>query len=158
MARRFILKIGDEALRKKCKEVTEFDGRLADLLNDLKETMYAANGVGLAANQVGILKRAAVVDVGPTDKPQLVELINPIITYSEGEQCDNEGCLSIPGEQSIVKRPNIVVVKTRSRTGKTLEIRGEGFFARALCHEIDHLDGILYIDRAEKPSDRNNNL
>ena len=120
----------------------KFDLRLWLLLRDMKETMNKADGVGLAAPQVGILRRVIVIDVG--DGP--IELVNPEIIEAEGEQAGAEGCLSIPGRTGYVVRPNKVKVKAQDRNGKPFEIEGEGLLARALCHEIDHLDGRLYID------------
>lgn len=134
----------DEVLRKKCKEVKEITPNLLTLLDDMADTMYEANGVGLAAPQVGILKRAVVIDIGEG----LVELINPVILETSGSQIDDEGCLSVPGKYAPVDRPNYVKVKAMDRDGHEFIIEGEELMARALCHEIDHLDGILYIDKA----------
>ena len=134
----------DEVLRKKCKEVKEIRPNLLTLLDDMADTMYEANGVGLAAPQVGILKRAVVIDIGEG----LVELINPEILETSGSQIDDEGCLSVPGKYAPVDRPNYVKVKAMDRDGNEFIIEGEELMARALCHEIDHLDGILYIDKA----------
>ncbi|MBP3628301.1 peptide deformylase [Anaerotignum sp.] len=134
----------DEVLRKKCKEVKEITPNLLTLLDDMADTMYEANGVGLAAPQVGILKRAVVIDIGEG----LVELINPVILETSGSQIDDEGCLSVPGKYAPVDRPNYVKVKAMDRDGNEFIIEGEELMARALCHEIDHLDGILYIDKA----------
>ena len=139
---RKIVKLGDETLRKTSKRMEKFDLRLWLLLRDMKETMNKADGVGLAAPQVGILRRVVVIDVG--DGP--IELVNPEIIEAEGEQAGAEGCLSIPGRTGYVVRPNKVKVKAQDRNGKPFEIEGEGLLARALCHEIDHLDGTLYID------------
>lgn len=139
---RKIVKLGDETLRKTSKKMEKFDLRLWLLLRDMKETMSKADGVGLAAPQVGILRRVVVIDVG--DGP--IELVNPEIIEAEGEQAGAEGCLSIPGRTGYVVRPNKVKVKAQDRNGKPFEIEGEGLLARALCHEIDHLDGRLYID------------
>ncbi|MDD3336742.1 MAG: peptide deformylase [Eubacteriales bacterium] len=146
MATRRIVEIGDEKLRKHAKTVEKFDWRLKMLLNDMADTMYKANGVGLAAPQVGILRRAVVVDVGDG----LFKLVNPTIVRSEGEQCGPEGCLSVPGRSGMVSRPNLVVVHAQNEEGKEIEITGEEFFARALCHELDHLDGVLYVDKMER--------
>ena len=140
---RKIVKIGDEALRKVCKPMQKFDLRLWLLLRDMADTMYKAEGVGLAAPQVGILRRVVVIDVGDG----LVELVNPEIIHQEGEQAGSEGCLSIPGKRGYVVRPEKVTVKAQDRKGKPFTVEAEGLYARALCHEIDHLDGILYIDR-----------
>ena len=139
---RTIVKVGDEALRKVCKPMQKFDLRLWLLLRDMADTMYKADGVGLAAPQVGILRRVVVIDVGDG----LVELVNPEIIASEGEQGGSEGCLSIPGKRGYVVRPERVTVKAQDRKGKPLELKAEGLFARAICHELDHLDGKLYID------------
>ena len=145
MGMRNIVKLGDEALRKTCKPMQKFDLRLWLLLRDMADTMYKANGVGLAAPQVGILRRVVVVDIGEG----LIELINPEIIAAEGEQEGPEGCLSLPGRQGYVRRPNKVTVRAQDRNGKPFEITGEGFLARAFCHELDHLDGVLYIDKME---------
>ena len=134
----------DEVLRKKCKEVKEITPNLLTLLDDMADTMYDANGVGLAAPQVGILKRAVVIDIGEG----LVELINPVILEISGSQIDDEGCLSVPGKYAPVDRPYYAKVKAMDRDGNEFIIEGEELMARALCHEIDHLDGILYIDKA----------
>ena len=134
----------DEVLRKKCKEVKEITPNLLTLLDDMADTMNEANGVGLAAPQVGILKRAVVIDIGEG----LVELINPVILETSGSQIDDEGCLSVPGKYAPVDRPNYVKVKAMDRDGNEFIIEGEELMARALCHEIDHLDGILYINKA----------
>jgi len=146
MAIRKIRKLGDEVLRKKSKKVTIFDEKLKQLLEDMAETMRWANGVGLAAPQVGILKRVVVIDVGEG----LIELVNPEIVAKEGEVLDIEGCLSIPGVTGEVARPKKVKVRAQNREGEFFEIEGEDLLARALCHEIDHLDGILFIDKAER--------
>jgi len=142
MATRKIVEIGDEKLRKHCKPVEKFDLRLRILLKDMADTLYQNDGAGLAAPQVGILKRACVVDVGD----HLYELVNPEIVTRDGEQVGPEGCLSIPGRAGVVKRPMQVVVRAQNAKGEPVEVTGEGFLARALCHEIDHLDGVLYVD------------
>ena len=139
---RKIVKLGDETLRKQSKPMQKFDLRLWLLLRDMADTMYKADGVGLAAPQVGILRRGVVVDTGDG----LVELINPEIIAREGEQAGAEGCLSLPGRQGYVVRPQKVTVRAQDRKGKPFEITAEGLKARAFCHEIDHLDGVLYID------------
>ncbi len=139
---RKIVKLGDETLRKQSKPMQKFDLRLWLLLRDMADTMYKADGVGLAAPQVGILRRVVVVDTGDG----LVELINPEIIAREGEQAGAEGCLSLPGRQGYVVRPQKVTVRAQDRKGKPFEITAEGLKARAFCHEIDHLDGVLYID------------
>ena len=144
---RKILKLGDEALRKTCKPMQKFDLRLWLLLRDMADTMYKAEGVGLAAPQVGILRRVVVIDVG--DDNGLIELVNPEIIAVEGEQAGSEGCLSLPGRRGYVVRPNKVTVRARDRKGKPFEITGAGLLARAFCHEIDHLDGVLYIDKMD---------
>ena len=144
MAVRQIRVIGDEVLNKKCKPVKEMTPRTAELIEDMFETMYEANGVGLAAPQVGILKRAVVIDIGEG----LVELLNPVILETSGSQTDEEGCLSLPGQSAPVERPYYVKAKAMDREGNEFIIEGEELMARALCHEIDHLDGILYIDKA----------
>ncbi len=149
MAIRKIVELGDEKLRKHAKPVEKFDLRLRILLKDMADTMYKASGVGLAAPQVGILRRAVVVDVGD-EESRLFELVNPEIIAFEGEQEGPEGCLSIPGRSGIVKRPNKVTVRAQDSRGNPIEITAEGFLARAFCHEIDHLDGILYIDKMER--------
>ena len=145
MGIRKIVTIGDETLRKHCKPQEKFDKRLAVLLKDMADTMYKAEGVGLAAPQVAILRRIAVVDV-TEDHSGLLELDNPEIIEREGEQTGREGCLSVPGRQGIVTRPMKVKVRFQDRNGDTYELETEGFEARAICHELDHLDGTLYID------------
>lgn len=134
----------DSILRKKSKPVKNFDRQLILSLNDMAETMYGANGVGLAAPQVGVLLRAVVIDIGTG----LIKLINPEIVEFEGEQQEEEGCLSIPGINRVVKRPFRVKVKACDENGESFEINGTGILARAFCHEIDHLNGILFIDKA----------
>ncbi|HHW56480.1 MAG TPA: peptide deformylase [Clostridia bacterium] len=143
MAIRYIRKIGDEVLRKKAKPVTEINSHIITILEDMAQTMYLNEGVGLAANQIGVLRRLIVIDVGEG----LLEFINPEIVYGEGEQIGPEGCLSIPGVFGEVKRPQKVKVKYLDREGKEREIEGEDLLARALCHEIDHLNGVLFIDK-----------
>ena len=142
MAIRNIVKIGDDVLRKTCRTQLTFDERLHQILDDMAETMYKAEGVGLAAPQVGILRRYCVIDVGDG----IIELINPVITEKSGEQTGEEGCLSIPNNHATVTRPMKVSVRAQNRYGENITVTGEGLFARALCHEIDHLDGVLYID------------
>ena len=144
MAIRQIREMGDEVLTKKCKEVKTVTPRTLMLIEDMLDTMYEACGVGLAAPQVGILKRIVVIDVGEG----LIELINPVIIYKKGEQIDAEGCLSVPGRSATVSRPEKVIVRAKNRKGEEIEITGTGLLARALCHEIDHLSGTLYIDNA----------
>ncbi len=146
--RKIVLK-SDEVLRKKCKTVDNFDEKLGILLDDMAETMYKANGVGLAAPQVGILRRVVVVDVGEG----LLELVNPEIVKSKGTQRGVEGCLSCPNEWGYVVRPNEIIVKGQDRTGKHIQLKLKEFFARAVCHELDHLDGQLFIDIADEMVD-----
>ncbi len=145
MAIRNIVTEGDSVLRKVCRTVIKFDDKLAQLLDDMSETLYKVDGAGLAAPQVGILKRVCIVDVGDG----LVELINPVIISQDGEQVGEEGCLSVPGKYGIVRRPMKVTVRANDRNGNTFTVAGEGLKARAFCHEIDHLDGILYVDKVE---------
>lgn len=148
MATRKILTGNDPALSKHCRPVTEFDGRLADLLDDLKETLAKANGVGLAAPQVGILRRAVIV-LDAEDRP--MELVNPEILEQDGEQTGLEGCLSVPGRYGTVTRPNHVKVKAQDRHGKWFEVEGEGITARCFCHEIEHLDGHMFTEHVVGP-------
>lgn len=143
MAIRNIRYDGDDILRKKCREIPAMTDRLRTLIDDMFETMYEANGVGLAAPQVGILKRLVVIDVG--DGAPLT-LINPVIIESDGEQTGDEGCLSLPGLVGEVTRPNHVICKALDRNMEEITVEGEGLLARAICHELDHLDGILYKD------------
>lgn len=150
MALRKIVKFGDEVLRKKCRVVTAFDERLWTLLDDMKETLAAEQGAGLAAPQVGILKRVVVIDV--RDNHGVIELVNPVIISEEGKQFGGEGCLSAPGEWRDVERPARVTIKAQDRNGNEFTMTGEGMLARAFCHETDHLNGILFIDRV-KPID-----
>ncbi|MBR6966204.1 MAG: peptide deformylase [Clostridia bacterium] len=145
MGKRKIVTIGDDTLRKVCKRQEKFDLRLGILLKDMAETMYQAEGVGLAGPQVGILRRVAVVDV-TEDHSGLLELVNPEITEREGTQTGREGCLSVPGRQGVVTRPMKVKVRFQNRKGEWMELETEGFEARAICHELDHLDGTLYVD------------
>ena len=143
MAFREIRKKDDEVLSKVCKEVKVFDKKLAILLDDMYDTMKKNNGVGLAAPQVGILKRVCVVDIGDGK----IELINPRIIKTEGSQTGSEGCLSVPGVYGEVERPNFVTVKAYDRSGKEFEVSGQELLARAFCHEIDHLDGHLFLEK-----------
>ena len=147
MAIRTILTEGEPALTKKCHPVTKFDGKLADLLDDLKETLAQANGLGLAAPQVGILRRAVIVVDGDD---QMLELVNPEILDQKGEQDGLEGCLSVPGKWGYVKRPEWVKVKAQDRTGQWFEVEGTGITARCFCHELAHLEGQLYTAVAER--------
>ncbi len=144
MALRNIVKFGDPILNKKSREVEKFDQKLSDLIDDMFETMYNDNGVGLAAVQVGILKRVVVIDIG--EGP--IELVNPVITMQEGEQISQEGCLSLPNKWANTKRPKKVQVKAQDRNGKWQVFTGEDLKAKAFCHEIDHLDGILFTAHA----------
>ena len=144
MAIRKIVEMGkDDILRKHARQVVKYDRRLAVLLDDMADTMYEADGVGLAAPQVGVLKRAVVIDVGEG----LIELVNPQIVWQEGEVVGAEGCLSVPGRRGTVARPQKVRVTAQDRKGNAIEVEGEGILAVCLCHEIDHLDGILYVDK-----------
>ena len=145
MATRKIREIGDEVLTKQCKEVTKMTLRTNILINDMLDTMYEAMGVGLAAPQVGILKRIVVIDVG--EGP--IVLINPEILETSGEQTGEEGCLSVPGKSGVVTRPDHVKVKALNEDMEEIELEGEGLLARAFCHEIDHLSGKLYVDMVE---------
>ncbi len=145
MALRNIVKIGDDVLRKTCRSQLTFDERLHQILDDMAETMYHADGVGLAAPQVGILRRYCVIDAGDG----LLELVNPVILSHSGEQTGDEGCLSIPNRYEPVTRPMKVKVRAQDRNGKTFTIEAEELKARALCHEIDHLDGVLFIDHVK---------
>ena len=140
-----IVKEGDPVLRKICRPVTEITPRTIQLLEDMKETLHKADGCGLAAPQVGVLRRIALVEVEPG---KLYELINPEIIACEGTQNELEGCLSLPGQWGITERPEKVTVRAMDRNGEMYEVSGEGLMARALCHELDHLDGVLYKDNA----------
>ena len=150
MAKLQIRKLGDEVLRKTCRPVDEITPRILTLLDDMVETMRAADGCGLAAPQVGILRRIVVVEVEPGE---VYELINPKIIAFSGEEEDREGCLSVPGQWGLVKRPVNVTVRALNRHGETVEITGHGLLARCFCHELDHLDGTLYIDKATSMCD-----
>ena len=146
MAIRQIRVQGDDVLTKVCRPVKEITPRIATLIEDMIDTMYEYDGVGLAAPQVGMLKRAVVIDIGEG----LIELINPEIIETAGEQTDIEGCLSVDNINEPVTRPYFVKVKAQDRHGKEFELAGEELLARAFCHELDHLDGILFVDRIEK--------
>ncbi len=145
MAIRNIVKEGDPVLRKKCREVSEFDQKLHTLLDDMADTLYKADGVGLAAPQVGILKRVVLVDIGEG----LIELINPKIIAKSGEQQEIEGCLSCPGIYGTTTRPKCVTVSAYDRHGNKFTVNGSDLLARAFCHELDHLEGILFKDNAK---------
>lgn len=147
MAIRMVTQLGkDPILRKVCRSQLNFDERLAQTLDDMADTMYDADGVGLAAPQVGILRRYCVIDVGEG----IIELVNPVIIEKSGEQCGQEGCLSVPGRYEEIKRPMYVKVRAQNRKGENIVVEGEGLLARALCHEIEHLDGVLFVDHIEK--------
>ena len=153
MALRNILTKEQPGLYKKCRPVTDFNSRLHQLLDDMRETLANANGVGLAAPQVGVLRRAVLV-IEPTvpegESERVLELINPEIVESDGEQDGPEGCLSVPGEYGLVKRPMRVKVRAQDRNGQWFEAEGEGLTARCFCHEIDHLEGIVFTSKAER--------
>ena len=152
MAIRNIVKVGDDVLTKKCRPVEKIDERIITLLDDMIDTLYDSGGVGLAAPQVGVLKRIAVIDVGDG----LIELINPEIIKQSGNQRDLEGCLSLPGKWGYVERPMKVTVRATDRDGNLFEIEGEELLARAFCHELEHLDGILFsthVDEFVVPED-----
>ena len=149
MSIRTILTQGDPALTKRCHTVTRFDGKLADLLDDLKETLAEAGGVGLAAPQVGIIRRAVIVMPDP-EKDEMIELINPEILAQEGEEDGLEGCLSIPGMWGYVKRPTWVKVRAQDRDGNWFETEGSGLAARCFCHELEHLEGHTYDEHVDR--------
>ena len=155
MAIRKIREIGDPCLKKKCREVESFDNRLHTLLDDMQDTLLLANGVGLAAPQVGILRRVVVIDLGEDEG--MLELINPVIISTEGSVTDTEGCLSVPGKAGEVVRPKKATVRAFDRNGEEFEFTGEDLYARCICHECDHLDGILYIEKATNVFDLENN-
>ena len=146
MAKRKIVQYGDETLRRVCRPVDKITPAVLTLLDDMLETMRAADGVGLAAPQVGILRRIVVIE---TEPGQVIELINPKIIATAGEQEGSEGCLSLPGQFGVVRRPKHVTVRAMDRHGETFEMSGSDLLARAFCHELDHLDGKVFIDRAE---------
>ena len=146
MALRKILNVRESALHKTCKSVTNFDDRLHRLLDDMKETLEDAGGVGLAAPQVGILRRVVLVDNGE----EVLELVNPELVETSGEQEGPEGCLSLPGKYGLVKRPMYAKVRAQDRNGNWFETDGEALTARCFCHELDHLDGVLYIDKMDR--------
>ncbi len=144
MAIRNVLKVGDSSLRKKSKPVKEFDESLWELLDDMKQTMYENNGMGLAAPQVGVLRRAVVVEVNNA----FLELINPEIISKKGEDIEEEGCLSVGNFRGRVKRPYEITIKAFDRYGYPFTLKGEKWLARCICHEVDHLDGVLFIDKS----------
>ncbi|MDE6441428.1 MAG: peptide deformylase [Clostridia bacterium] len=144
MSVRFVVQTGEPVLRQKCEPVKNFNQELAALLDDMKQTVRAEQGAGLAAPQIGVAKRVVVIDV----EEGFYELVNPVIISTKGEQTGPEGCLSVKGKQGTVTRPNKVKAEYRDRYGKKHKLTADGFFARAVCHELDHLDGILYTDKA----------
>ena len=146
MGIRKIMTVKEPCLHKVCRPVEKFDGKLHKLLNDMKETLLDANGVGLAAPQVGILRRVVVVDTGE----EMLELVNPELLETSGEQEGAEGCLSVPGKYGLVKRPMVAKVRAQDRDGNWFEVEGEELIARCFCHEIDHLDGIVYTEVMER--------
>ena len=146
MALRRILTDKEGALHKTCKPVENFDGKLHTLLNDMRETLVDSGGVGLAVPQVGILRRVVLVDTGE----EILELVNPVLVETSGEQEGAEGCLSVPGKYGLVKRPNYAKVRAQDRNGNWYEAEGEELIARCFCHELDHLDGILYTQVMER--------
>ncbi len=148
MGIRKIVVQGDPLLNKRCRPVTDFNKRLHNLLDDLKDTLAQANGVGLAAPQVGVLRRAVVVDT--MDDRGVLELVNPEILETSGEQTGPEGCLSVPGKFGMVTRPNYAKVRAQDRFGNWYEAEGEGLTARCFCHEIEHLDGHLYVEHIDR--------
>ena len=153
MALRNILTEEDPSLYKKCRPVTAFNERLHQLLDDMKDTLADADGIGLAAPQVGVLRRAVLVieaNVPEGEEPYIIELINPEIIETEGEQHEAEGCLSVPGEFGIVKRPQKVKLRAQDRFGNSFEVSGEGLTARCFCHELDHLEGIVFKSKCER--------
>ena len=149
MGLRKILTDKDPALHKVCKPVTAFDSKLHKLLDDMNETLIDSGGVGLAAPQVGILRRVFVVDMGE-EEPEIVEFVNPEILETDGEQIGAEGCLSVPGRYGLVKRPYYAKVRAQDRDGDWFEAEGEELIARCFCHELDHLDGIVYTEVMER--------
>jgi len=146
MGLRKILTDKDPALHKVCRPVTSFDNKLHKLLDDMAETMQEANGVGLAAPQVGILRRVVTVDLGD----EILELVNPSLVETDGEQIGAEGCLSVPGRYGLVKRPYYAKVRAQDRFGEWFEVEGEELIGRCFCHELDHLDGIVYTEVMER--------
>lgn len=153
MALRHIVTQEDKILHKVCREQVKFDERLHQLLDDMAETLENANGVGLAAPQVGILRRVVLVietNVEDEEDEEIIELINPVIVKTEGEQVGAEGCLSVPGEYGIVRRPSCATVRAQDRNGNWFEYTGTGLTARCICHELDHLDGHLFTEKVER--------
>lgn len=148
MATRTIRVMGDEILTKTCKEVKQITPRIKQLIEDMLETMYESGGVGLAAPQVGVLRRIVVIDVG-NEEPDPIIMVNPVILESSGEQTDEEGCLSLPGKCGKVTRPNYVKARAFDENMNEYEIEGEGLLARCICHELDHLDGHMYVEKVE---------
>ena len=149
MGLRKILTDKEPALHKVCKSVTSFDNKLFKLLDDMAETLVDSGGVGLAAPQVGILRRVVLVDVGE-EESQILELINPEMLETDGEQYGPEGCLSVPGKYGLVKRPMYAKVRAQDRNGEWFEVEGEELIARCFCHELDHLDGIMYTEKMDR--------
>ena len=147
MGIRKIVVQGDTILQKKCRQVTDFNRRLHMLLDDMKDTLGEAQGVGLAAPQVGILRRAVIV---VNEEDEMIELVNPELVFQEGEQTDPEGCLSVPGKWGMVTRPYHVRVRAQDRFGEWFEVEGEGLTARCFCHEMEHLDGHLYVEHIDR--------
>ncbi len=146
---RKILTLGDKALRKVCNPIEKFDIRLKLLLRDMADTMYKANGVGLAAPQIGILRRAIVIDTQEEGGPGLIEILNPVLLEASGEQGGPEGCLSVPERRGYVVRPEYVKIRYQNIRGESCELEGHGLLARAICHEMDHLEGIIYVDKMD---------
>lgn len=146
MGLRKIMTVKEPCLHKVCRPVEKFDGKLHKLLDDMKETLAEANGVGLAAPQVGILRRAVIVDTGE----EMLELVNPELLETSGDQVEAEGCLSVPGKYGLVRRPDYAKVRAQDRNGNWFEAEGEGLTARCFCHELDHLDGIVYTEIMER--------
>ena len=149
MALRKILTDAEPALHKVCKKVENFDSKLFKLLDDMRDTLIESGGVGLAAPQVGILRRVVLVDVGEEDN-EIVEFINPVMLETDGEQYGPEGCLSVPGKYGLVKRPYYAKVRAQDRNGDWFEAEGEELIARCFCHELDHLDGIVYTEKMDR--------
>ena len=149
MGLRKILTDQEPALHKVCKPVTSFDKKLHNLLDDMAETLIDSGGVGLAAPQVGILRRVVLVDVG-MEEPEIIELVNPEMVETAGEQYGPEGCLSVPGKYGLVRRPNYAKVRAQDRNGDWYEYEGEELIARCFCHELDHLDGIVYTEKMDR--------